>query len=422
MKFGKIFTILGLSVAMISGSMTAYAQEKQVSLITVGYDSESSLATLTTTEKGGALLYAYKIGTTKDNVSYPVYDKDKIYTFDEKGVYISTSTGNLDKPIFTDDPSSWLDYSKATPDVAQDSDYYNYFLQADGVLQLPYSADSTGQIYIPVEGLEKYITILAVYKYSDGTYSDVVSKDFIFGNEEPEGLKLTVTSVSKDKDTEVIKVSASSSDGVDYIQFTYDDKIHRIDKKSGSVEYKVTDNGTYTIFAYEKDNLIPEVSTITISGLSEKNNLGDIEIEKEVNDSKAPVIKVSVPKSATDGKVTIKISINEKCDINFNGSSYLGVSKAEAVITADGVYKVTAVDEGGNLAEKSFTVSCFENAEGWNLDKDSYWNDKGNTDYQDTEPKTGDSSSTMAIVLVVIYILTAIGTAVLILLRKKKHS
>jgi LPXTG-motif cell wall-anchored protein len=422
MKLGKIFTILGLSVAMISGSMTAYAQEKHVAIITVGYDSETSLATLTTTEKGGTLLYAYKIGTTKDNVNYPVYDKDKIYTFDEKGAYIGTSTGNLDKPIFTDDPASWLDYSKITPDVAQDSDYYTYFLQADGVLQLPYSAESTGQCYIPIEGQEKYITILAVYKSSDGTYSDVVSKDFAFGKEEVEGLKITVTSISKDKDTEIIKVSASSLNRVDYIQCTYDDEIHRIEKESGSVKYKITDNGTYTIFAYEKDNLIPEVSTYTVSGLSEKNNLGDIDIEKEVNDSKAPVIKVSVPKSATDGKVTVKISTNEKSDINFNGSSYLGVSKAEAVITADGVYKVTAIDESGNLSEKSFTVNCFENSEGWNLDKDTYWNGRGDTDYPDTEPKTGDSSSTMAIVIVVIYILTAIGTAVLILLRKKKQS
>ena len=422
MKIGKIITILGLSVVMVSGSITANAKGEQASLITMGYDSETSLATLTTTEKGGTLLYAYKVGTTKENVSYPVYDKDKIYTFDEKGAYIRTSTGNLNKPIFTDDPTTWIDYSKTTPQVDRESEYYSYFSKDDGVLQLPYSEKSSGNHYIPIDGQEKYITVLAVYKYSDGTYSRVVSKDFIFGKEVTEGLKLTVTTVSKDKNTEIVKVSAYSDNGIYYIQCTYDDKIHRINKKSGNIEYKIIDNGTYTIFAYEKDNLIPEISTITVVGLSEQNNLSNIKVEKERNDSKAPVIKVSgIPKSAKDNKITVLISTNEKCDINCNGSSYLGVSKAEVIITADGKYKVSAIDESGNISEKSFTVSCFSNAVGWDLNKDTYWNGKGSTNHPDTEPKTGESRNVFPFSIVIGCILTVIVLSVGVLLRMKKR-
>ncbi|SEW38814.1 hypothetical protein [[Clostridium] fimetarium] len=359
---------------LLLSSVPAFAKEAS---ITVNYDAQKSLASIKTTETGGTLVYSYKVGSTAENVAFPVYKQDLVYTFDVNGAYVSTAAGNLNQSVFSDDKSNWLDFSKTTPTVTPTSDYYEYARKSNGVCILPNSVENNdGSVYIPVEDDKKYITILTSYKYADNTYSDTITSNVIYtGVVKSSDFSINVSSVSKDSTTETIKVNASSSKGLDYATCSSDNKIVRLDGVSTSTAYELSKNGTYTILVYEKGNLIPKITTYEVKGLS---GTVDTNIEVENTDTEAPVITVAnIPTDRQSEAFEITIQTNEKCNINFNGNVFNGVSESKVNVSADGVYKVTATDEAGNISGQDVTVSCFgtENSEGWNLDKDNYWNE-----------------------------------------------
>lgn len=148
---------------------------------------------------------------------------------------------------------------------------------------------------------------------------------------------------------------------------------------SGSYDFKVTENGKYTIegynYTYASSDEKHSYQEVDISNIVV---VPPVEVKGENNDSKKPVITFSdKPKSALDGStVQLTMISNEPTVLNFNGeSSEKYVNKMKISISSNGKYSYTACDKNGNITKGTLKVNFFKKPRAFeDEDRDNFWN------------------------------------------------
>lgn len=396
--------------------LTAHAATKDIA--TVDYDKELSLVTITP-KKDGVTTFSYKI-----NGEYPKYQYDKVLYFDENGNLTDTKEGMLNQPIFSDDPTTWIDISKDKVSVPPDSEYYEKMREGDAELVLPYTVDNPDHIfYIPIENHNSSVDVII----ANGEDTQEI---FLDTKIEKNPLKADVESVSKKNKKETVQISGEN---ISYVEYERE----RYEVKDNKVKIDLTSNGEKKFIVYGVDDGDFDILSYTVEGLKEDTTDEDFDkefesIDDKKLDTKAPVITVdSIPSKDQISPLTFKVHTDEKCIITCNGESVTG-AEMELTVDSNCSLTVSAVDMSGNYTNKVIEISCFSSQQhGYTLDRDNYWTDNNNTDtavINDETGRTDTASSSMSqlpktggVTLNVVLVIAAllISTGIFILRRKK---
>lgn len=380
--------LVGLMLGVLAFNSPVYKSLNPSMLVTVHaeevkpiYDSGLSLVSIKPQSRG-TTYFSYKV-----NGEYPTYNYDKVCFFNEDGSLKEEKENMKGQPIFSDDISTWIDVTKTTPEVAPDSEYYNYMRDGNCNVVLPYSeTNDSNEFYIPVDKAGTKVTINVVNVSDTGEVSEVKNYDFDYQGVSIEETKIsaTISSVSKDSSSETVRISG---DKISYVEF--DSKTYEANENS--LDIKLTSNGTATFLVFGDDTATPEVLNYTVEGLKASVDSKIINEKKVVN--KKPIITTDkIPSEKQNKAIKFKVYTDKPCTISCNGVSNRG-KELEFTVAGNGKYKVTATDESGNYAEKVIRFNCFTDIlNDYKLDRDNQWNTlpkNVDTNIKKSLPKTG---------------------------------
>ena len=394
---------------------------------------DDGLFRVTTDKQEGTLYYSYKLGKTEADLAYPVYTAGTpICYYDVQGELLREDANAGGTPEYNDSPSSWSRANMKLQQLNLDSAYNRKEGDVYKVIDLtaPVEDASTNWFDLCLQS-DSVVKMSAVYKFSDGTYSDVVSQTFNYtvdGATSSTTPKLSIKEVSRTADAVTLGVTMSvSSDSAKLVALNVTSGVLApvkipLDKQSAYSEYKVEYNGDYKFEVTTNSGTSCWITwhEENLSGLGAGGN-PEPKTDTKV-DNEAPVLSFSgIPESIAFGdSFTMSVNSSEICSINYGGSTYTDVSNIDVTISDNGTYTFLVSDKAGNSNTCSVDISCFPSSEelpenqGYSIDIEHYWDDVMTGA---TLPQTG------GIALAVIVALCLVGVGVgIFLVRKKKIS